>query len=198
MCVCVTRGVSIFTPSDTPNSPLVINRAPVLTLWIAVVASRKGYGWDTALSFGRSITSKFAQSKAESMGVITKADVLHDTERRRRIRIDAAKVIGQTIEVVWTKQGMRACDSNGNEVNSGQVDKYVKSAFGEHYDSMLTAMNTLAGSYPTIDLLEADAYALYTHFRPSFSGWGSKSILHKTDILALLYTEERPPLKPLS
>ncbi len=30
-----------------------INRAPVLTLWVAVVAERQGYSWEEALTFGR-------------------------------------------------------------------------------------------------------------------------------------------------
>ena len=30
-----------------------INRAPVLTLWIAVVAERMGHTWDTALTIGK-------------------------------------------------------------------------------------------------------------------------------------------------
>ncbi|KAJ3267574.1 hypothetical protein HK104_005763, partial [Borealophlyctis nickersoniae] len=38
-------------PSDT--SPITINRAPVLCLWVAVVAVREGYPWKTALSFGK-------------------------------------------------------------------------------------------------------------------------------------------------
>ena len=32
-----------------------INRAPVLTLWVAVVAQKQGYSWDEALTFGRSV-----------------------------------------------------------------------------------------------------------------------------------------------
>ena len=34
-------------------APIMINRAPVLTLWGAVVAERLGHNSDAALSFGK-------------------------------------------------------------------------------------------------------------------------------------------------
>lgn len=33
--------------------PITINRAPVLTLWVAVVAEREGYSWDEAVTIGK-------------------------------------------------------------------------------------------------------------------------------------------------
>ncbi len=32
---------------------ITINRAPVLTLWVAVVAERLGFAWDEAVTLGR-------------------------------------------------------------------------------------------------------------------------------------------------
>jgi hypothetical protein len=41
-------------PHD-PHATLQINRAPVLTLWAAVVAERLGFTWEEALTLGRAV-----------------------------------------------------------------------------------------------------------------------------------------------
>lgn len=45
-----------------------INRAPVLTLWAAVVAQRLGFDWDEALTLGRAVAGLNAYSKGVSLG----------------------------------------------------------------------------------------------------------------------------------
>jgi hypothetical protein len=46
-----------------------INRAPVLTLWAAVVAQRLGFRWDESLSLGRALAGLNAQSKGRRLGI---------------------------------------------------------------------------------------------------------------------------------
>ncbi len=41
--------------SFTMATTISINRAPVLTLWAAVVAQRLGFGWDESLSLGKAL-----------------------------------------------------------------------------------------------------------------------------------------------
>jgi hypothetical protein len=48
--------------------PLEINRAPVLTLWAAVVAERLGHPADTALTLGRAVAGSAARVKARNIG----------------------------------------------------------------------------------------------------------------------------------
>jgi hypothetical protein len=43
--------------------PLEINRAPVLTLWAAVIAERLGHPADTALTLGRAVAGSAARVK---------------------------------------------------------------------------------------------------------------------------------------
>lgn len=50
-------------------APFSINRAPVLTLWAAVVAQRQGFSWDEALTFGKEVSGILAQSKGRSLGI---------------------------------------------------------------------------------------------------------------------------------
>lgn len=47
---------------------ITINRAPVLTLWAAVVAQRQGHSWEAALTFGHLIAGWLAQSKGRRWG----------------------------------------------------------------------------------------------------------------------------------
>lgn len=48
--------------------PIQVNRAPVLTLWGAVVAERLGHPPDTALTVGRAVAGSAARVKARSIG----------------------------------------------------------------------------------------------------------------------------------
>jgi len=46
-----------------------INRAPVLTLWAAVVAQRLGFDWKAALTLGRAVAGLNAYSKGRALGI---------------------------------------------------------------------------------------------------------------------------------
>ena len=46
-----------------------INRAPVMTLWAAVVAERLGYDRETALTLGKGVAGLNAQSKGRRLGI---------------------------------------------------------------------------------------------------------------------------------
>ena len=48
---------------------IMTNRAPVLTLWAAVVAERLGYAWDAALTLGKAVAGLNAQSKGRMLGI---------------------------------------------------------------------------------------------------------------------------------
>ncbi len=48
---------------------ILINRAPVLTLWAITVAGRLGFDRDEALSLGKAVAGLTAQSKGRRLGV---------------------------------------------------------------------------------------------------------------------------------
>jgi len=48
---------------------ILINRAPVLTLWAVVVAERLGFKPDEALSLGKALAGLNAQSKGQRLGI---------------------------------------------------------------------------------------------------------------------------------
>ena len=47
-------------------SEISINRAPVMTLWAAVVAQRHGFTWEEALSLGKAVAGLNAQARIGS------------------------------------------------------------------------------------------------------------------------------------
>ena len=51
-----------------PKKTVTINRAPVLTLWAAVVAEELGFDADTALTLGKAVAGLNAQTKGRSLG----------------------------------------------------------------------------------------------------------------------------------
>ncbi|GAB4478980.1 MAG: hypothetical protein OHK0044_26210 [Burkholderiaceae bacterium] len=52
---------------------VTVNRAPVLTLWAAVVAERLGFDRDEALTMGRVVAGLNAYAKGKSLGIFKPA-----------------------------------------------------------------------------------------------------------------------------
>lgn len=82
-----------------------VNRAPVITLWAAVVAQRQGHSRDAALTFGKYISGMLAQSKGRSIGIYEdgskseeeKAEAQKKEEEAGVQRVD---VFGMTVKAV--------------------------------------------------------------------------------------------------
>ena len=55
--------------NDRMHHRIEINRAPVLTLWAAVVAERLGFDWEEALTLGRAVAGLNAYSKGKALGL---------------------------------------------------------------------------------------------------------------------------------
>ena len=53
--------------------PIRVNRAPILTLWAAVVAERMGHPPDTALTLGRFVAGSSARAKAGGWASVTRS-----------------------------------------------------------------------------------------------------------------------------
>lgn len=68
--------------------PVVINRAPVLELWVAVVAERQGFSFDEGLTFGKLVAGWFAQSKGRALGTYERKEEPSEQKRQARERRD--------------------------------------------------------------------------------------------------------------
>lgn len=174
---------------DHATGTLKINRAPVLTLWAAVVAERMGYDRDAALTLGRALAGMNAYSKGKSLGIIEEAEESEERERARREPEDEypIEVLGRPVRAVETPQGVRAT-SNGEPINPASVERYLAGKFKDRLEDVRKAMFELAESMPPREL-ERRAYDLYEQFRPEIPsgtrGWGAYGELDLDQIRAL-------------
>ena len=167
------------------SRPILINRAPVLTLWAAVVAQRLGFDREEGLTLGKAVAGLNAYSKGRSLGLFEpKAASLKTVRERARKKKDAGAfdvaLLQRAVSVVPTPDGLRALVKD-KPVDPAGVERYLKSKFGEEdLAAVEKAMRMLAKSR-TPARLAVEAYTLYERFRPEIpagvAGWGAKGVL---------------------
>jgi hypothetical protein len=168
------------------SKKIKINRAPVLTLWAAVVAERLGYDQETALTLGKAVAGLNAQSKGRKLGIYEEKTEEEKREERKEEKkgeeagdIEFIEVLGRGVPTVKTPRGLRAA-IKGEAIHAGSVETYLKQKYGEDLEDVRAAMVQLAKAYPPKQL-EKKAYDLYEKFRPEIpegkKGWGAKGEL---------------------
>ena len=166
----------------TPTT-LSINRAPVLTLWAAVVAQRLGFLWDESLSLGRALAGLNAQSKGRRLGIFKPAEA-RKAEHGEEFWIE---VCGRPVPAKQTPEGIRAVKGKAIVTAEG-TEAYLEAKFGDHLDAARLAMTTLAKAYRPAELA-VQAFRLYEQFRPAIpegrKGWGAKGVLELKKIRAM-------------
>lgn len=158
---------------------VTVNRAPVLTLWGAVVAARMGYAWEEALTLGKGVAGLNAQSKGRSLGIFGPPKAVErSTGKPKKVGLGEdfwITVAGRPVPAKRTDEGVRAVIGD-KPIDPAGVQHYLESKLGEHYAPVRTAMEALAASMEPSDL-EYAAYALYETFRPKIPagkrGWGA-------------------------
>jgi len=155
-----------------------INRAPVMTLWAAVVAERLGFDHEASLTLAKVVTGLNAQAKGQRLGIYEPAPI---EERLRRMREQptgaefTVELMGRAIPVMNTPEGMRATQ-DGKPVSPAAVERYLAGKYGDNLAAVQAAMAQLAASFSEQELAD-HAYRLYEKFRPSVppgvTGWGA-------------------------
>ncbi|KAK9823758.1 hypothetical protein WJX72_005210 [[Myrmecia] bisecta] len=182
----------------------MINRAPVLTLWVAVVAQQQGFSREAALTFGRAISGLLAHSKGVSIGVAERKEKDPAAEERKRQReaeqgVEKVDVFGMHIKAQKANDEMHAVDANDKPINPATVDGYLRRAFGDRLSAAEGALKELAEAHPP-DALGHEAYNLYSNFRPQVpqgqSGWGRKGVLELDRIHEMAQHAQRQHSEP--
>jgi hypothetical protein len=160
-----------------------INRAPVLTLWAAVVAERLGFERDEALTLGRALAGLTAHTKGIRLGIFEPASADEVRERRNQLEEGEqleVRLLGRMIPVVRTPEGLRAAEK-GKAGSPASVERYLRAKFGDAIGEVQEAMEALAASLPPAELARS-AFSLYERFRPEVPsderGWGVKATLN--------------------
>ena len=167
---------------DGRRSWVMVNRAPVLTLWAAVVAEILGFEHDEALTLGRAVAGLNAYSKGVSLGLFqpTPEEVKEQRRKMRKEETVTVDLLHRAVPAKHTDEGLRAL-SEENPIHPESVQKYLESKFGEALEDVSDAMRKLAKSLPPSHLA-LKAYGLYEKFRPEIppgkKGWGASGKLN--------------------
>ena len=168
---------------------VTINRAPVLTLWAAVVAEHLGYEPAAALTLGKAVAGLNAQTKGRMLGIYGEAKGPH---RGPPTKVGLGEefwieICGRPVPAKNTDDGVRAVVKD-RPIDPDKVQSYLAGKFGDDLDSVRAAMSELAENCGP-DYLEEGAFALYERFRPAIPagrrGWGAKGELDLELIRAL-------------
>ena len=159
-----------------------VNRAPVLTLWAAIVAERQGHDPAAALTLGRALAGLNAQSKGQRLGIYQKSEAKSakaEGKPKAAPRAQSVRLLGREIPVVKAAGGLRAA-TEGKAIDPRTVEAYLEQKFGDNLPRARQAMQTLARAF-TPAQLEERAFSLYEKFRPQIPegkvGWGAKGEL---------------------
>lgn len=172
-----------------PKDTVTINRAPVLTLWAAVVAERLGFEPDTALTLGKVLAGLQAQAKGRSLGIFRPPKLAGGAPPKKYGLGEESWIdlCGRSVPAKNTAGGIRAVVKD-QPVEPEVVRRYLEKAFGDRLDAAMKAMRQLAEVYEPDALAEA-AFGLYERFRPQVAagqrGWGQKGALDLDQIAAL-------------
>ncbi len=156
-----------------------VNRAPVLTLWAAIVAECLGHDADAAITLGRAVAGSSARVKARAIGLEEKRGDGGARDAAKPAPQQTVHLLGRDLPVVERNGSSYALD-HGKPASPGPARAYVEKAFGEHLPAVRRAMKALADSLPPEELNRI-GFRLYERFRPEVAagaaGWGKKGVL---------------------
>lgn len=181
-----TKQTQISTESaDKLEKPILINRAPVLELWGACVASvlHPDLSWNLCLSIGSSISTITAIAKGRSIGKISQPD-----PDKKKDETDKGTKGEFTLEVMgfpMTIEGdaviVKGKPRTTREANL--IRKYGEKDFSRVKSTMLEALKSWQGDEKELD---SQAFHMYEQFRPNVAkgqqGWGRKGELSLSKI----------------
>ena len=162
------------------GNKILINRAPVLTLWAAVVAERLGFKHDEALSLGKALAGLNAQSKGRRLGIFKPSPKeLNKVREQKRGEEFWVDLLGRALPARNTVEGVRAV-VKAKPIDPDDVERYLQSKFGDDLPETRKAMAELANAFKPDELAQR-GFALYEQFRPvipqGVQGWGAKGEL---------------------
>lgn len=144
------------------NELIVINRSPLLTLWVAIVAEREGYVSDDCLRAGKAVAKMLALAKGRSLGIFDKPE--KKVGKRKGYKRIAGFKIPETML----------------EVSPDAVKRGLQKSFGRSLEVVSQRLMSLARRYD-VKQIGKHTYKLYEQFRPvvaaGVAGWGQRSVL---------------------
>jgi len=169
---------------------VMMNRAPVLTLWGTVVAERMGFEEEAALTLAKVMAGLNAQSKGRMIGIFSEPKAPERGGAPKKVGLGEdfwVRLCGRAVPAKNTENGVRGVVKD-QEVDPDKVRTYLKSKFQDDLGKVREAMTELAEAFEP-DELEDVAFDLYAEFRPEIArgkaGWGQKGELDLDRIRSL-------------
>ncbi len=189
-CRSLAHRVWNGTLKDMAANKILINRAPVLTLWAVVVAERLGFNHDESLSLGKAVAGLTAQSKGQRFGIFKptpkELKKVREQERGEEFRVE---LLGRALPAMNTEEGVRAVVES-KPIEPDVVERYLESKFGDALAEVRKAMTELAHALKPDELAQR-GFGLYEQFRPvipeGVQGWGAKGELDLDGIRKLAH-----------
>jgi hypothetical protein len=185
-----TRDASRAGVRSMPPQTIPVHRAPVMTLWAAVVAERLGHAPDAALTRGKAVAGLNAHAKGRRVGRYEAPPDQTEAPTSRRRPTGGPLVVtvrGRPVPAVQTSHGLRAT-SHGQPLDPGRVRRALERAFGGDLAAVQAALEARAQA-SSRDELAARADARSEPFRPAVpagkQGWGATGELRLDAIRAL-------------
>jgi len=165
-------------PDDIDLSPVHINRAPVLTLWAAVLAhvGPAQLPWLSALTVGKAVAGMLAQSRGRATGILEPSS--SDHSRKRQKTPDEQEHTAADVQVLGIKVHMAHIDNHtyatisNKPINASQCDRYVHQHFGANRARVIAVMRYVThcilarGADGEADVTGRYSFTLYEQFRP--------------------------------
>ena len=110
---------------DGKRSWVMINRAPVLTLWATMVAEVLGFEHDEALTLGRAVAGLNAYSKGVSLGHFqpTPREVKEQRQKMRKEETVTVDLLHRAVSAKHTDEGLRAL-SGESPIRPESLEEY--------------------------------------------------------------------------
>ena len=126
---------------------ILINRAPVLTLWATTVAERLGFDQNEAHSLGKAVAGLTAQSKGRRLGIYKPVpQEVKKARARKRGEEFWVEICGRAVPAIKTADGVRAVIKD-KPIEPSSVERYLESKFGESLGIAREAMRDLAKAF---------------------------------------------------
>jgi hypothetical protein len=139
---------------------ILINRAPVLTLWASTVAERLEFDHDEALSLGKAVAGLNAQPKGQRLGIFKPVpQEVKKARARKRGEEFLIEICGRRISAINTTDGVRAVIRN-QPIEPNSVERSLESKFGDSLGTAPAATRDLGKAYRP-EQLSTNAFRLY-------------------------------------
>lgn len=182
-----TKQTQLANDGADLEEPIMINRAPVLTLWAATVANflYPDEDWTTCLGIGSSVSSLCAISKGRAIGKVQPKDESTKSEEQKKKAKRQTKDETRELEVMGfpmhIKDGVVVVDGKKKPAN----EHLLQTKYGgeEEYTNVRRAMEQALQTWNNDkEELDKKAFHMYEKFRPNIAsgsaGWGRKGPLN--------------------